>query len=172
MSKKLRREALFRHGRSKGPVILRTVLFAGFGALAWSSTAFAQQMPAPPVPPASVPNQPTFNPPAPPQSQSGDSGGTSVKRAGAPPGSPRHKGPVTALASNGGDKVASVADDGSIILWTLADGQLVTARQLVASAEVTTIATLRGHDDRVESAVFSPDGSRVVTASNDNTRSE
>jgi len=31
------------------------------------------------------------------------------------------------------------------------------------------IAVLRGHDDRVSSAAFSPDGTRIVTASYDNT---
>jgi WD40 repeat protein len=31
------------------------------------------------------------------------------------------------------------------------------------------IAVLRGHDDYVNSAAFSPDGSRIVTASLDNT---
>lgn len=31
------------------------------------------------------------------------------------------------------------------------------------------IALLRGHEDRVESAAFSPDGTRIVTASSDRT---
>jgi WD40 repeat protein len=37
----------------------------------------------------------------------------------------------------------------------------------VASAK--EIAILRGHDDAVYSAAFSPDGSRIVTASDDKT---
>ena len=70
MSQKPRGKAPVRSGRSKPQTVRQTALLAGFGMLAWSAAAFAQQMPAPPVPPAAIPSEPTFNPPpAPPQSR-------------------------------------------------------------------------------------------------------
>jgi WD40 repeat protein len=37
------------------------------------------------------------------------------------------------------------------------------------AATANDTATLRGHDEAVNSAAFSPDGSRIVTASDDKT---
>jgi hypothetical protein len=66
MSKKPRGKALFHPGRRKPQSLLQFALFAACGVLAWSAAAFAQQTPALPVPPAAIPNQPTYNPPAAP----------------------------------------------------------------------------------------------------------
>jgi len=57
-----RGKALFHPGRRKPQSLLQFALFAACGVLAWSAAAFAQQTPAPPVPPAAIPNQPTYNP--------------------------------------------------------------------------------------------------------------
>jgi WD40 repeat protein len=60
---------------------------------------------------------------------------------------------VTASGSVATDRYAN--DDNTARIWDAATG--------------TELAILRGHEGPVHSAVFSPDGSRIVTASNDNT---
>ena len=52
-------------------------------------------------------------------------------------------------------RIVNASDDRTARVWNAASGQL--------------LATLQGHTGRVESAVFSPDGRRILTASWDTT---
>ena len=76
--------------------------------------------------------------------------------------------------ADGGDAVTSML----LALAALPDERESVRRPYVPAAELTLFnanqkrdetAVLKGHDDAVDSAVFSPDGSRVVTASADTT---
>ena len=87
-----------------------------------------------------------------------------------PAGSPRHDGPVSALAASpDGKLLASVSDDGSEILWKL-DGHGITASKALSSTTVFKDATvLSGHTAAVLMVTFSLDGKRIATASADKT---
>jgi len=79
---------------------------------------------------------------------------------------------VSAAFSPDGRRVVSASRDGTARLWDAADGALLATLQghtdRVNSAAGALLATLQGHRDVVRRAEFSPDGRRVVTASDDN----
>src|SRR5262249_55160637 len=92
-----------------------------------------------------------------------------TSRTEPPTNFPRHTGPVTGLAVTGGGKLASISDDGSVIVWTLKDGQFVAGRELSKTPKLTAAAISQGHNAILLMAAFSPDGRRIVTASDDQT---
>ncbi len=63
----------------------------------------------------------------------------------------RHGGKIEALSfSSDGKRLASAADDNTVIVWDLANG-----RELL---------TYRGHKDKLKAAAFSPDGTTIASA--------
>jgi WD40 repeat protein len=66
-----------------------------------------------------------------------------------------HLGPVRAARfSNDGQRIATVADDGSARLWDL---------------KGRTLAILEGHEAAINDVNFSPDGRQLLTAAKDGT---
>jgi WD40 repeat protein len=82
-----------------------------------------------------------------------------------PDKAPSHHGAVTALAVTA-DRLASVAHDGSVILWRLKNGRLESGRELGNVPEAVAAATLPD-PAAINFAAFSPDGARIITASSD-----
>jgi WD40 repeat protein/formylglycine-generating enzyme required for sulfatase activity len=86
-------------------------------------------------------------------------------------------GPIVKLASSPGNRMATAQSKGGIVVWLLDEksGRPVMQESLVLrerssdAASGRELAVLRGHEDSVLRAVFSPDGKRIVTASFDNT---
>jgi WD40 repeat protein len=69
-------------------------------------------------------------------------------------------------------RVGSMAPGTSVKLGVIHEGREQTLALILGTFREPTIkaiAVLRGHDDGVNSAAFSPDGSRIVTASGDKT---
>jgi formylglycine-generating enzyme required for sulfatase activity/WD40 repeat protein len=83
-----------------------------------------------------------------------------------PRNAPAHTGMVTALAASKNGNLASVADDGTVILWTLSNGRFASASMLSAVPEVGE------RSSRIPSSAcplcsttaFSDDGTRLITA--------
>jgi WD40 repeat protein len=81
-----------------------------------------------------------------------------------------HQDAVSALAfSPNGRLLVTAASDGTVVVWLLdfvRDQRLVTQ---TAQRSPNFVAMLPSHEDRVTDAAFSPDGTRIVTASDDGT---
>jgi WD40 repeat protein len=114
--------------------------------------------------------------PNPAVQQSGSLPGAENVRSRPPAGAPSHRGLVTALARSGDGHLASVADDGSVILWTIENGAFKDGQQLDRQSPLLMV--LRGHTNGVVKAAFSltnaafipdPKGRLIATASLDNT---
>ncbi|MBN9121480.1 MAG: protein kinase [Planctomycetes bacterium] len=76
-----------------------------------------------------------------------------------------HKAPLYSAAfSPDGSRIVTASSDQTAKVW-----EVPSAKPEGAAKTGTELLTLRGHTDIVYSAAFSPDGSRIVTASNDGT---
>ena len=104
----------------------------------------------------------------------------------------KHKSPISGVATFAGQWIATAGYDNRLILWQKdqpravnyhehlvnachfsANGELIVSASSDRTARIwrvptlEPVATLFGHEDDVEMAVFSPDGLRVATASRD-----
>ena len=82
--------------------------------------------------------------------------------SGAAQGAPfAHAAPLTDARFGADDKtLIGITDQGEINIWSLASGKLI-------GSVCPGCASISGHTKRVTSAVFSPDGTEVLTASRD-----
>jgi WD40 repeat protein len=86
-----------------------------------------------------------------------------------------HKNTVTSVAwSPDGTRIVTASWDNTAKVWDINKGNKVHAlkedyRTVVTFAGGTEVFTLKGHTGHLSSAAFSPDGTRIVTTSWDNT---
>jgi eukaryotic-like serine/threonine-protein kinase len=80
-----------------------------------------------------------------------------------------HTGDVnTAEFSPDGARIVTASDDDTARVWDAVNGRLIAILTGHESGE-DTVMTLPGNEADVNTAHFSPDGTRIVTSSNDNT---
>jgi WD40 repeat protein len=77
-----------------------------------------------------------------------------------------HGGAVYSVAfSPDGRRLAAGCADNSIRLWDVASAMRANGKEL----QEAEVAELRGHDDYVHAVAWSPDGTRLLSASGDRT---
>src|SRR6476659_4690111 len=76
-------------------------------------------------------------------------------------------GVQSAAFSPDGSRIVTASWDKTARIWDVASARALLLARVLRLA--TEIAVLRGHENTVTSAAFSPDGSRIVTGSSDKT---